>query len=67
MRIGNLLKIIPGLSLLFSPSLLAHIGDSGTGLIGVLLHPFTGIDHLLLLFLAIIFIICFVRRQPNNP
>ncbi len=66
MRIRNLLKIMTGLSLVFSSSLLAHTSESSTGLIGLLLHSFTGIDHLLLLFLAIICIISIVRRKQKN-
>ena len=66
MRIRSLLTILSGLSLIFSSSLLAHTSDSGTGLMGGLLHPFTGIDHLLLLFLAVICIISILRWQKNN-
>ena len=65
MRIRNLLKIMTGLSLVFSSSLVAHTGDSGTGLIGVLLHPFTGIDHLLMLVVVGIGIAYFIRKHRN--
>ena len=66
MRIRNLLKIMTGLSLIFSSSLLAHTSESSTGLIGHLLHSFTGINHLLLLFLAVICIISVVRWNQKN-
>jgi len=66
MQIRNLLKIMTGLSLVFSSSLVAHTGDSGTGLIGVLLHPFTGIDHLLMLVVVCVGIAYYVRKHYRS-
>jgi len=66
MRIKNLLTIMTGLSIAFSSSLLAHIDDSGTGLMGVLLHPFTGIDHLLMLVLVGVGIAFVIRKRHNS-
>jgi len=66
MRIRNLLKIMTGLSLVFSSSLMAHTGDAGTGLIGVLLHPFTGVDHLLMLVLVGACIVYFLKSGRHR-
>ena len=66
MRIRNLLKIMTGLSLVFSSLVMAHSGGSGPGLIGAFLHPFTGIDHLLILVVAGVGI-AFVIKKRHNP
>jgi len=66
MRIRNLLSIMTGLSLLCSSSLMAHTGDASVGLIGVLLHPFTGIDHLLMLVLVGACIIYFLKSGRHR-
>ncbi len=65
MRIRNLLSIMTGLSLVCSSSLMAHTGDAGAGLIGGLLHPFTGIDHLLMLVVGV-GIAYFVRKHYRS-
>ena len=44
--------------LLFSTSpLLAHTGDAGAGVLGLLLHPLTGLDHILMTFLVAVGIV----------
>ena len=50
--------LIATLSLLISPVVLAHDHTSTTGFIAGLLHPLTGIEHLLVLMLAGLFIGC---------
>jgi len=66
MKIRHPLRILAALLLFFTPGLWAHTTESTMGLIGVLLHPFTGTGHLLLLFLAVLCIVCFARWQQKN-
>lgn len=60
--------LVSGLLLLFPISVWAHIGDSGGGLIGVLMHPFTGIDHILMMVLVGAVIVYYIRkhRRPSE-
>ena len=44
--------LISALSVFFSSSVIAHISQPGEGLIRIILHPFTGLDHLLTLILV---------------
>lgn len=52
MRINTLYLIISVSLLSLSSPALAHMGERGTGFLDLLIHPLTGIDHLLLMFLA---------------
>jgi len=55
-----------GLSVAFASSLVAHVDDSSVGLGGVLLHPFTGIDHFLMMVLAGFGIAYYVRKHYHS-
>jgi hydrogenase/urease accessory protein HupE len=66
MQIRHLIRALAGSLLIFTSPLWAHTSESTMGLIGVLLHPFTGIGHLLLLFLTVICIVCVKRWQQKN-
>lgn len=56
------------LLLMFSPGVSAHISHSGEGLISILLHPFTGVDHILTLILVGVGIAYSIHRysKPNK-
>lgn len=60
------LFLLGALSLFFSSSVFAHISPSGEGLMGVLLHPFTGLDHLPMLIFVGIGIAYLVRKQREQ-
>ena len=60
------LSLLGGLSLFFSSSVFAHISPSGEGLMGVLLHPFTGLDHLPMLIFVGIGIAYLVKKQREQ-
>ena len=59
-------SLLGGLSLLFSSSILAHISPSGEGVMGVLMHPFTGLDHLPMLIFIGIGIAYLIRKQREQ-
>ena len=60
--------LVSGLLLLMPVSVWAHIGDAGGGLTGVLMHPFTGIDHILMMVLVAGVIVYYIRKRsrPNE-
>lgn len=60
------LSLLGGLSLFFSSSLFAHISPSGEGLVGVFMHPFTGLDHVLMMIFIGIGIAHLVRKQREQ-
>jgi len=60
------LSVLGGLSLFFSSPLLAHISPSQEGVMGGLLHPFTGLDHLLMLAFIGIGMAYLVRKQRKQ-
>jgi hydrogenase/urease accessory protein HupE len=60
------LSLLGGLSLFSSSSVFAHISPSGEGVMGVLLHPFTGLDHLPMLIFIGIGIAYLIRKQREQ-
>jgi hydrogenase/urease accessory protein HupE len=60
------LSLLGGLSLFFSSSIFSHISPSGEGVMGVLLHPFTGLDHLPMLIFIGIGIAYLIRKQREQ-
>ena len=60
------LSLLSGLSLFYSSSIFAHISPSGKGVMGVLMHPFTGLDHLPMLIFIGIGIAYFIRKQREQ-
>ncbi len=58
--------LVSGLLLMFPVSVWAHIGDSGGGLVGVLMHPFTGIDHILMMVLVAAVIVYYIRKHHRR-
>ena len=59
-------SLLGGLSLFFSSSIFAHISPSGEGMIGVLMHSFTGLDHLPMLIFIGIGIAYLIRKQREQ-
>lgn len=68
MRIRIYITLISVLGLSFSAPVLAHSVATGSGMIGVLLHPFSGFGHLLMLAVVGICISYFIKKQryPNK-
>jgi hydrogenase/urease accessory protein HupE len=60
------LSLLGGLSLFFSSSIFAHISPSGEGMMGVLMHPFTGLDHSPMLIFIGIGIAYLIRKQREQ-
>ena len=60
--------LVSALLLLTPVSVWAHIDAAGGGVIGVLMHPFTGIDHILMMVLVAAVIMYYIRkhRRPNE-
>ena len=58
--------LVSALLLMFSPSLFAHISHSGEGLLSILLHPFTGVDHLLTVVLVSVGIAYSIYRYSKS-
>ena len=53
MRNSLCFLLISGLALFFSAPVFGHVSHSGEGLMSIVLHPFTGLDHLLMLILVV--------------
>jgi len=60
------LILLGGLSLFFSSSVSAHISSSGEGVMGILMHSFTGLDHLPMLIFIGIGIAYLIRKQREQ-
>ncbi len=60
------LSLLGAWSLFFSSPVFAHISLSGEGVMGVLLHPFTGLDHLPMLLFIGIGIAYLIRKQREQ-
>jgi hydrogenase/urease accessory protein HupE len=60
------LSLLGALSLFFSSSIFAHISPSGEGVMGVLMHPFTGLEHLPMLIFIGFGIAYFIRKQREQ-
>ena len=60
------LILMGGLSLFFSSSVSAHISPSGEGVMGILMHSFTGLDHLPMLIFIGIGIAYLIRKQREQ-
>jgi hydrogenase/urease accessory protein HupE len=60
------LSLLGALSLFFSSSIFAHISPSGEGVMGVLMHPFTGLDHLPMLIFVGIGVAYLIRKQREQ-
>jgi hydrogenase/urease accessory protein HupE len=54
------------LSLFFSSSVFAHISQSPEGWTGILLHPFTGADHLLMLVFFGVGLAYYIRKNRQS-
>jgi hydrogenase/urease accessory protein HupE len=66
MRINNLYLIISGLLLSVSSPVVAHTGGPGTGILDLLIHPLTGMDHLLIMFLAAVGVLGFFHWRRTR-
>ena len=58
--------LLSTMSLFFSPLVFAHINKSPEGWTGVFLHPFTGVDHLLMLVILVVGIAYYVRKTRQS-
>ena len=66
MQIKTLYFLMCGfLPFISSPSL-AHTGESGAGIWGLLVHPLTGVDHLLVVFLVAAGIVGIFHWRQNR-
>ena len=69
MQTTSHLNIVKGLSVMaavFSTPLMAHPGNSGPGLLGNLLHPFTGLDHLLVVVVAAVVAGLYIKARSRS-
>jgi hydrogenase/urease accessory protein HupE len=62
MRSKFLITLTAVLALILSFPVFAHITETSDGWAGALLHPFTGIDHLLMLLFIGVAIVYNVRK-----
>jgi hydrogenase/urease accessory protein HupE len=53
-------------SVLFSPLVFAHINKSPEGWMGVFLHPFTGVDHWMMLLILGIGIAYYIKKTRQS-